>query len=310
MGSVAEVRYSQGNKYFYDSTTKLLYIRIIQFPQSYTGDSLYSPTAMWYLWDLDTPNTVSWQPRTHAIDRFSFNGITLPKAAYASYLQITAENCSEEGSVSAYCTNTPSYIEPQVCPSGYIQVSYDKCCVSIGSTDCYDFTAPPTSAPTESPTFDPNSNLISNPGFEDEDNGLANWYANSGNSETIEIDTTEKHSGAQSILTTQRTATWMAVQQNMSGRFQANATYRISCYAKLKGDVVSDNLSLTLKIVDDDGNHWKGVSTTINNNGWTLCGGDLTVDVIGTLSAVFLYAEGPGIGVEYWVDDFSVVLVS
>ena len=96
----------------------MLFIRIIQFPQTYAGDNVYSPTAMWHLWDLDTLNTKSWDPGTHALDLFPFNNITLPTFAYGNYLQITAD--CVEGSISGYCATTPSYVEPQVCPSGYV----------------------------------------------------------------------------------------------------------------------------------------------------------------------------------------------
>lgn len=300
--SVAHVRSSQGNKYYFDTTTNLLYVRIIQFPQGYTGDNVKSPTAMWHLWDLDTPNTKSWDPRTHALDRFSFNGITLPKFTYGNYLQISA-NCAE-GSISGHCANTPTYVEPELCPSGYVQVSYDKCCVSPGSTDCYDPTPPPTTPPTPAPTFGASSNLVLNPGFEDASNGLVNWYANSG---TVQVDSTEKYSGAQSVLCKDRTSTWMGVQQTMTGRIEANKRYRLSCWAKLRTSG-SATLKLSMRIEDDNGPHWRNVNRSINNNSWTLVEGEIFVDVTGALTNLYLYAEGPAAGVEYWVDDFSVVL--
>ena len=57
VNSVDHVRHSPGNVYHYDTTTSLLYVRVIQFPGSYTGDTLYSDTATWHLWDLDTPKS-------------------------------------------------------------------------------------------------------------------------------------------------------------------------------------------------------------------------------------------------------------
>jgi hypothetical protein len=242
-------------------------------------------------------------PSTHALDRFTFNGITLPKFAYGPYLQITAD-CTD-GDNNGHCDSTPSYVEPQVCPSGYVQVSYDKCCVSPGSSDCYDATLPPTSPPTPQPTFHPDSNLVLNPGFEDDDLTYT-WYANSG---TIELNNTEAHSGYQSVLAKDRTATWNAPRQNMWGRLFAGNTYRVSCWAKLKGTTSSDRLKLTLEIVDDGIPKWPGVATTINNIDWTLVEGDILVDVVGELTGISLFAEGPAAGVEYWVDDVSVVAV-
>merc|ERR1712157_32869 len=130
-----------------------------------------------------------------------------------------------------------------------IQVSYDKCCVDFGSTNCYDSTAPPTRSPTAAPSFGSGSNVVLNPGFEDGTNGLANWYANSG---TVVIDDTQKHFGSRSVLCKDRTASWMGVQQDMYGRLRANKTYRVSCWAKLKGNVSNETLQLSLRIEDDN----------------------------------------------------------
>ncbi len=294
--SVEHVRASQGNTYYYDEATKLLYVRIIQTPQTYLAD--------WHIWNLDDLNEGG-GPRTHALDRFTFSGITLPSFAYGPYLQIEAD--CVEGAISGHCATTPSYVEPEVCPSGYIQVSYDKCCVSEGSSDCYVPTVPPTSAPTPQPTFGQGSNLVLNPGFE---SGLANWYANF-NSGSIQVDTSQAHSGTQSILVTGRTSTWNAVEQSMIGRMSANKTYRVSCWAKLKGTTSSDTLKLTLRIDDDvGGRKWLGVSSAVNNQDWTLIQGDIAVNVAGTLTDIKLYAEGPAPGVEYYVDDVSAIEVS
>eukprot|EP00986_Skeletonema_menzelii_P004199 scaffold1415_cov152-Skeletonema_menzelii.AAC.11 len=296
VNSVDHVRASQGNTYYFDAATKLLYVRIIQTPQTYL--------TPWKLWKLDDLNA-SGDPRTHALDRFTFSGITLPSFAHGPYLQIEAD-CAE-GAITGHCATTPSYIEPEVCPSGYIQVSYDKCCVSEGSSDCYDPTVPPTSAPTPQPTFGQGDNLVLNPGFE---SGETNWYSNYG-SGFLQIDTDQAHSGTQSILATGRTSTWNGPEQDMRGRMSGNKTYRISCWAKLKGATSSDNLKLTLRIDDDvGGRQWKGVSSTINNQDWTLVQGDIAVNVDGTLTDIRLYAEGPAVNVEFYVDDVSAIEVS
>ena len=55
--SVDHVRHSEGNTYYYDTTTSLLYVRVIQFPSSYTGDTVHSNTPTWHLWNLDTPKS-------------------------------------------------------------------------------------------------------------------------------------------------------------------------------------------------------------------------------------------------------------
>lgn len=304
VNSVEHVRYSQGDTYFYDATTQLLYVRVIQTPQTYVTDNLYSQTPTWHLWNLDDLNVVSWDARQHALDRFTFNGITLPSFAWGPYLEISTD--CVEGNNPGHCATVPTYVEPEVCPQGYVQVSYDKCCVAEGSPNCYVATRPPTMTPTPQPTFGQGSNLVLNPGFE---SGLTDsWYANGG---SIQLETTEYHSGAFSVLATGRTATWQGPQQNMMGRLFPNTTYRISCWAKQKTVTsTTQKVKLTLRIEDNAGTRWKGVSANVNSQNWTQIQGNILVDITGTaLTNIQLYAEGPDVGVDFWVDDVSAVAV-
>jgi hypothetical protein len=119
------VRSSIGNKYHFDSQTGLLTIRIVQPPQSYTGD----PT--WKLWDFGMVG--KWN-NWYALDRFERDMVLLPKQAYGPYLEISA-NCPRHG---AYCADKPLIgVEPSVCYTpGYEQVAYDKCCDRLDSSIC------------------------------------------------------------------------------------------------------------------------------------------------------------------------------
>ena len=149
-----------------------------------------------------------------------------------------------------------------------------------------------------------------NSGFE---NGLTQWTRKNGQ---IQLDTTDSHSGSQSVLCLGRAASHHGVQQNMlsgsssgSPRIVPNSKYRISCWAKLK-NAASDTLRLKVKYEDEDGPHFKGISTVIYNNVWTLLEGYITVDEIssggGTITAAKLFIVGPEAGVEFWVDDVSM----
>jgi len=113
------VRNSAGNTYHFDESKGLLYLRIIMSPATYTGDTLFTPSPTWHLWDYDTIGKWgSWW----AIDRFSRADVTLPKHAYGSYLTIHAD-CQASG---AFCSQRPLEMEPEVC-SQSSQVAYDKC---------------------------------------------------------------------------------------------------------------------------------------------------------------------------------------
>ena len=62
------------------------------------------------------------------------------------------------------------------------------------------------------------------------------WRANGANS--IAIEETEVHSGNKSVRVYARTYTWHAVQQEIDiTKVQQDATYYISCWAKVKSDV-------------------------------------------------------------------------
>jgi len=137
VSSIDKVRNSLGNTYHVDSNG-LLTVRIIQTPQSFVGN------PDWLLPDYSTPGKWgSW----YALDRFSRNGVFLPRMSYGPWLDILA-NCQRSG---AYCAKKPNDMSIDVCPQGYNQVAYDKCCNP--STCLYaDGTTEPVTSPTISPT--------------------------------------------------------------------------------------------------------------------------------------------------------------
>lgn len=153
--------------------------------------------------------------------------------------------------------------------------------------------------------------LIVNGDFED---GLSNWYMNKG---SFEIDSTNVYSGRNSVLLTDRSSTWNGVEQTIDvGKVKQGAKYLVSCYAKIKGDVESDHIKVTFRITDNNekrhylpGEHNGHEHGIINNSTWTYFEGYATIDVPGEVASAMLYVEGPGGGVEYWVDDVSAVEV-
>jgi len=101
-----------------------------------------------------------------------------------------------------------------------------------------------------------------------------------------------------------------------AGKVKQGAKYHVSCYAKIKGDVESDHIKVTFRITDANekrhyipGEHNGHEHGIINNSTWTYFEGYATIDVPGEIASAMLYVEGPGGGVEYWVDDVSAVEV-
>ena len=117
VNSIAEVRKSIGNTYHF-SKEGLLTLRIIQFPQTYVGN----PD-----WFLPKYTDIGQWGSGYAIPRFERGGVLLPGLSYGPWLDVVA-NCPASGSNSAYCSQLPPNLDPDVCPAGYLQTAYDACC--------------------------------------------------------------------------------------------------------------------------------------------------------------------------------------
>jgi hypothetical protein len=119
----AAVRSSPGNTYHL-SATGVLTVRIIQFARYYTGN----PT--WRVPQYSDPGR--WMENTYALPRFQRAGILLPNDAYDNIITIRAA-C---GGTGPYCSGAVANYDPNVCPSGFVQVAYDKCCRATNRNDC------------------------------------------------------------------------------------------------------------------------------------------------------------------------------
>ena len=82
----------------------------------------------WFIPDWDTPG----KDFEYAIPRFQREGVRVPIYDYFSSVTIEA-TCIGGGK---YCVEDVSAdYNPDVCPAGYSQVGYDRCCRN-GLTDC------------------------------------------------------------------------------------------------------------------------------------------------------------------------------
>ena len=248
----------------------------------------------------------------HLVDAGTFRGSSR-SSVVNSNTTTTANNTADRRRLNTCSAQT-------ICNSGACCSQWGHCGYSddhCGAGSCVsgcpgpEPTPPPTTQP---PPTDNNMNIAINPGFE---NSLLDpWYANYGAGTGVQIDTTTKHSGTQSVFVKDRAGTWNGVEQSLlvlgNGGVVPNEAYRVSCWVKLKNTVSDTLVKMTLRIEDDVGGEaWVGISQTITNNDWNYVEGELTVAVgVGGLAGVYLYVNGPNSGVEYWVDDVSVVLAS
>lgn len=117
--SIDQVRNGLGNTYYVD-TTGVLTLRVIQNAEGFLG------RPNWFLPNLTDPGR---DGLPYAFSRFEENGIFLPEVNNGATITVQADCSSSDG---VYCTQRPSAYDPDVCPSGYIQTAYDKCCTPSG----------------------------------------------------------------------------------------------------------------------------------------------------------------------------------
>jgi hypothetical protein len=123
VSSLTEVRNGPGNTYYVD-TKGVLTFRLAQ-----TG-YLYSRKPEFVL-----PNytTVARHPENEfwALARFERSGLRLPRLHLSQryHLQAKCPGDTSSSPKNGYCSQTVlTNYDPDVCPTGYIQVAYDKCC--------------------------------------------------------------------------------------------------------------------------------------------------------------------------------------
>lgn len=146
-------------------------------------------------------------------------------------------------------------------------------------------------------------NLLTNPGFEAGD--TSGWTARSC---TIAATTTNPHSGSYKARVYNRTATWQGIQQDIMGLISDGQSGTISGWVRL-GNASSDSVAITVKQTDDSGTSYHAIKwTTGRDEFWTYLSGPFTLDVNGTLTELALYFEGPEPGVNFFVDDASLIV--
>lgn len=149
--------------------------------------------------------------------------------------------------------------------------------------------------------------LLVNPGFE---TGTPEGWFNFGGSSQITVTDETAHTGKYCALITNRTENWQGIAQDLRAIMEPGRTYEIAAWIKLKNKM-HDAGRINIKRSDDRGDNYTWVgSETVNDEEWTLVGGLYELQISGALNVLELYTEGPGTGVEYYVDNVVVREVS
>lgn len=168
--------------------------------------------------------------------------------------------------------------------------------------------APTSVAPSDvsvlasSPTATlPPQNLIDTGGFE---SGLGSWWTTYG--VTLGTTTNQSHSGTRAGRVSNRTETWHGAYQTLSGSFVDGEQIALAAWVKLENSSQS-TATLTVRQVDGRGVTFTTIHTdTVTNSAWRELRGTFHVDIVGTLQSLDVWVEGPGVGINFFVDDVTV----
>jgi endo-1,4-beta-xylanase len=151
---------------------------------------------------------------------------------------------------------------------------------------------------------EPAANLVENPGFE---SGVSPWVPRGAVS--LQAGATAQ-AGASAAWVAGRTATWQGVAQSLLGKMRPGSSYACAAWARADSST-SQVLRLTFEQRDGAGTRYIGVANaSVTNQAWTFLSGIFTLDVVGALTNIIIYVEGPSAGVDLRVDSVAVVPLS
>lgn len=144
------------------------------------------------------------------------------------------------------------------------------------------------------------TNLLSEGTFESSSSGWFTW-----GSGTLALTSTRANSGSRSLALTGRTGNSPMVRSLM-GLVTPGKSYQVSLWASI-GGAATANVNVTQKVgcAGSDSYSWLINPVAISNGGWVQLTGTLNVPNC-TLTDLLLYAEGPGAGVDMYLDDVVV----
>jgi hypothetical protein len=151
------------------------------------------------------------------------------------------------------------------------------------------------------------SNLLSNGTFESNTSG---WFTWSG---TLSTTTALAHGGSRSLLVGSRTGNAPAVV-DVTSVVTCGASYAVTFWVSV-GNATTANVNLTQKVVyypnatattATTTYGWMVNPTAVTAGSWAKLSGTLTVPSCTTLSQVYIYDEGPGAGIDLYVDDVTL----
>lgn len=144
------------------------------------------------------------------------------------------------------------------------------------------------------------TNILENSGFE---SGTTGWQSRACSFSTV---TSPVHAGTRSGHASNRSANWQGIQQNITDKIVPGATYQVSGWMRIE-NAASAPVKVSMEQRDGQGTRYYNVAVgTAYDNQWRQFSGEFTLNVQGTLTALYVYFEGPGTDINFFVDDAVV----
>jgi hypothetical protein len=145
------------------------------------------------------------------------------------------------------------------------------------------------------------SNVLPDGTFE---SGIGSWFTWNG---SLSTTTTLSHSGAQAAVLTNRTGNG-PIARSLNGLVQAGKTYQVALWSTIGNTTSAANVNITRKLTCDGATSyaWIGSQVSVSPGVWSKLGGTLTLPACTNMTDVMIYVEGPGAGIDLYVDDVTV----
>ncbi|HXU61480.1 MAG TPA: endo-1,4-beta-xylanase [Polyangia bacterium] len=127
-------------------------------------------------------------------------------------------------------------------------------------------------------------------------------------SPTVANSTAVAFSGTHSLLTTNRTGTFMGPSLDITSQVLAGATYKVSLQGRLQAGQAATTLTVTvMRTMSDGTQHFDSVVTGVSatDQSWSALTGNYSVPTSG-VTGLILYVESASATASYYIDAFSL----
>ncbi|MBN2736151.1 MAG: endo-1,4-beta-xylanase [Spirochaetales bacterium] len=140
--------------------------------------------------------------------------------------------------------------------------------------------------------------------------GTIEAWSPRGDSVNLVAATDDAYEGDMSLKVTGRSANWQGASYSLNEIIVPLAVYRLSAYVKLVEGQAADSLSMTVQRtpISGDSAYEFVAGSTVDDSNWVKLTGSYTFS--GDISDILVYIECAGSVTEYYIDDFTIEMVS